>query len=119
LTTYIKFIKGAHIPAAIYGVESESFMSHDSSRIIELIYKDSAIVCVFWTKDVNLLQKIISAGQNDGFVRTYGVIRNPKATAYIKGKYALVFANNSQDKRKSNVRLSKNYQVFNVPLKSH
>jgi hypothetical protein len=38
------FIKGAHIPAAIFGTETESYMSPDSSKFIDLAYKDSAIV---------------------------------------------------------------------------
>jgi hypothetical protein len=109
-----KFIKGIHIPSALYGVESESYMSPDSSQIIELIYKDSASGCVLYTKDMNLLQKIVSAGQNDGFARTSGLTPNPSPhlTTYIKGKYLLSFVNNGKDKRKSYVSLAKNYHTF-------
>jgi hypothetical protein len=112
-----KFIKGAHIPAAAFGTESESYMSPDSSKTIILYYKDSGIGCAFWTKDLKDLQKIISDGQIDGFRKTTVVSPNPKTVAYIKGKYLLLFNKTDQDKRRSNVSLNKNYQAFNISLK--
>jgi hypothetical protein len=111
------FIKGARIPAAIFGIGFESYMSPDSSKMIYLSYRDSGIGCSFYTKDLNLLQHIISTGQIDGFAKTTTVNPNPNATAYIKGNYLLLFVNFSRERRKSAVSLIKNYQVFNNWLK--
>jgi hypothetical protein len=111
-----KFIRGAHIPAAIYGTESEYYMTPDSSKTIVFFYKDSVIGCILWTKNLNFLQKIISDGQIDGFARASGVTRSPKSIAYTKGNYLLVFTN-YDEKIMSNVSLTKNYQALNISLK--
>jgi hypothetical protein len=114
-----KFIKGAHIPADLYGVESESYMSPDSSKFNDVVYMDSAISVTFWAKELILLQKIILDGQIAGFAKTTIVSPNPKTVAYIKGKYLLTFNNKDPGKKTGNVSLIKNYQVFINWLKLH
>jgi len=114
-----KFFKGPHLPAAVSGTAYESYRSRDSSKTFELVYKDSAVSCVLWTKDLNFLQSIIAAGRIDGFAKTTLAKASPKITAYVKGKYLLEFTDLPQDKRGSNVILTKNYQVFNVQLRSN
>jgi hypothetical protein len=119
LLSAFKFIKGVHIRAIplTQMVESESYRSPDSSRYIDLIYKDSAIGCFFFTNDLDLLQKIISDGQKDGFARMSRFAPNPKAAAYTKGEYLLLFTKSDKDNRKSNVGLVKNWEVFNISPK--
>lgn len=108
----LKFKKISHIPQTAFTPESELYRSTDSSKTIELVYKDSAIGCVLYTNDLNLLQKIISDGQKDGFDRLSRFVPNPRATAYIKGEILLLFDKNDQDMRKSNVSLTRNYKVL-------
>jgi hypothetical protein len=109
-----KFIKGTHIPAAIYGVESESYLSPDSSVMIELFYKDSASGGIIFSKNLNLLQNIISDGQIDGFKQNTEAPPNSKSIAYIKGKYLMAFSDDNPGKIMPRVTLTKNYQVFNL-----
>jgi hypothetical protein len=118
ITNSFKLFKGAHIPEAAFGTGSESYMSPDSSGTIILYYRDSAIGCALSAKDFNLLQKIISDGQIDGFTKTAIVSPNPTTVAYIKGKYLLTFSKSDRDKRYSNVSLAKNYQSFNISVKT-
>jgi hypothetical protein len=107
-----------HIPA-VFGTESQDYISRDSSKTIEFFYRDSASSCVFWTKDLNLLQNIISAGRIDGFSKVTVVSPNPKTTAYVKGKYLLLFNDANNYKRTGNVSLVKSYQAFNIAIKSN
>ena len=114
-----KYIKGAHIPAAYFIVESETYMSRDSSKIIYVGYKDSTVSIILFTRDLNLLKGIISAGKTDGFRKTTLVETSPNSTSYIKGEYLLTFNNYVSDNSKSSVALAKNYQVFLDALKQN
>jgi hypothetical protein len=113
-----KFKMVVHLPP-IYGTESQQYISPDSSRSIEFLYRESATSCVFWTKDLDVLQNIISAGRTEGFTKTTVATASPKITAYVKGKYLLEFTDLSKDKKSSNVILTSNYQAFNVQLTSN
>jgi hypothetical protein len=113
------FIKGAHIPAGFYVVEFESYLSPDSSVMIQLFYKDSASGCILFSKNLNLLQNIISDGQIDGFKRNTEVPPKSNSTAYIKGKYLMGFSDDNQGTIMHSLTLTKNYQVFNFSPKSN
>jgi hypothetical protein len=107
-----KFIRQSHIPKTAVTPESEFYRSRDSSKIIELVYKDSAIGCVLWTNDLYLLKKLISEGRIDGFARMAQFTPNPSATAFVNGEYLLLFSNTDPIMKKSNVSLTKNYKVL-------
>jgi hypothetical protein len=112
-----KYYKGAQIPAQFSGTEYESYRSPDSSNTIELVYRDSGIICIVWAKNLNLLHSIISAGRTDGFVKATVAPTDPNTMAYIKGKYLLTFNDKYNKMFAGNVGLAKNYQIFNFPVK--
>jgi hypothetical protein len=104
-------IHGAHIPGAVYGTESEYYMTRDSSKTIIFFYQDSANGCLLFARDKTLLHNIISEGQIDGFAKANGSPSDSGAAAYTKGIYRLVF-NEHQKKLMPRVILIKHYRAY-------
>ena len=85
-----KFIKGARILAPYFIVESESYMSLDSS-------------------------KIISTGKTERFRKTTLLVdTSPNSTSYFRGKYLQTLNNNASSNSKSSVALVRNYQPSTI-----